>query len=267
MAAYLRQVDPYGHHIVVHTFPGAQDKVYPELLGDKSVLTGASLQNSWSNAHQRTLKWIRASAAAGKPWVVANDEQNPASDGVPPDAGYSGHDGFAEQGGKKYDRHDIRKLCLWGTLMAGGGGVEYYFGYKHPQNDLVCEDFRSRDKLWDDARIAVGFFTNALPKSNVSLAEMTSHDALVGNAKSDNSRYCLARPGELYLVYLPEGGSAELDLSGARGDYSVAWFNPRAGGELQGGSVQRVSGGGKASLGDPPADAKLDWLIVVSRGK
>ncbi|MEX2026655.1 MAG: hypothetical protein WEH44_05130, partial [Pirellulaceae bacterium] len=69
----LRAVDPYDHHLVVHTFPNAQDHVYPPLLGEKSVLTGASLQNSWSNAHQRTLKWLTESARAGKPWVVAHD--------------------------------------------------------------------------------------------------------------------------------------------------------------------------------------------------
>ena len=59
-----------------------------ELLGDRSVLTGASLQNGWSSAHQPTLNWATESRKAGHPWVVANDEQNPASLGVPPDPGY-----------------------------------------------------------------------------------------------------------------------------------------------------------------------------------
>jgi len=145
MIRYIHETDPWKHNIVIHTFPNQQDKVYQALLGEQSLLTGASLQNSWSAAHQRTLKWVQESAKAGRPWVVCNDEQNPASDGVPPDPGYRGHDGFAEQAGRKYDLHDIRKLCLWGTLMAGGAGVEYYFGYRLPENDLVCEDFRSRD--------------------------------------------------------------------------------------------------------------------------
>ena len=35
--------------------------------------------------------------------------------------------------------------------MAGGAGVEYYFGYSLPENDLLCEDFRSRDRSWDFA--------------------------------------------------------------------------------------------------------------------
>jgi hypothetical protein len=125
MAQYIHDTGPYDHLIVVHTFPNWQDRVYPELLGDRSVLTGASLQNSWSSAHQQTLKWVRESAKAGRPWVVSNDEQNPADMGVPPDAGYEGHSGEAIQNGKPYTLHDIRQAMLWGTIMAGGGGVEY----------------------------------------------------------------------------------------------------------------------------------------------
>jgi hypothetical protein len=274
MARYLREVDPYKHLVVVHTFPDQQDKVYPPLLGAASGLTGASLQNGWNAAHQRTLHWVNESAKAGNPWVVANDEQNPAGLGVPQDIGYKGTDGVAIEKGKKaenattgdvkskaYTMHDIRKLCLWGTLMAGGAGVEYYFGYALPENDLVCEDFRSRDKSWDYARHALEFF----PANKVPFWEMKNADALVDNAKNDNSKYCLAKAGELYLVYLPKGGTTDLDLSGATGAFTVSWFNPRTGGVLAAGSVKTLNGGGKVALGTPPADAGEDWLAVVRK--
>jgi hypothetical protein len=261
MARYLHDTDPYQHHIVIHTFPGQQDKVYPPLLGKQSELTGASLQNSWSQAHQRTLKWVTESAKAGKPWVVANDEQNPADMGVPPDPGYAGHSGKAVQGGKPYTLHDVRTLCLWGNLMAGGAGVEYYFGYKLPQNDLVCEDWRSRDQSWEFCRIALDFFRD----HKIPIAEMKNADSLVGNVKNDNSRYCFAKAGEIYLVYLPNGGSTELDLADASGEFSVQWFNPRAGGALESGPVAKVRGAGRVSLGQPPVDADQDWLVVVRK--
>ncbi len=261
MAQYLRDVDPYDHHIVVHTFPGDQDRVYGPLLGDQSVLTGASLQNSWRQAHQRTLKWVRASAEAGKLWVVANDEQNPASHGVPPDPGYEGHNGVAKEGDREYTLDDIRKNCLWGTLMAGGAGVEYYFGYQLPQNDLVCEDWRSRDRSWDYCRIALKFFQD----QQVPFWEMSNQDALVGNQRNDNSRYCFAKPGSLYLVYLPDGGTASLGLEQADGIFSVKWYDPRHGGDLSEGSVTEVRGGSEVSLGQPPRDDAEDWLIVVRR--
>jgi hypothetical protein len=261
MAQYLRDTDPYDHLIVVHTFPDWQDRVYPELLGERSALTGASLQNSWSQAHQRTLQWVTASAKADKPWVVANDEQGPADMGVPPDPGYEGHSGEGIQEGQPYTMHDIRRLCLWGNLMAGGAGVEYYFGYKLPQNDLACQDWRSRDRSWDYCRIALEFF----PANHIPFWEMTNRDEWVGNPEHDNSRYCFAKAGEVYLVYLPEGGTAELDLGGATGEFQVTWFDSRKGGALRNGSVKSVKGGSNVELGRPPADPSEDWLIMVRR--
>jgi hypothetical protein len=281
MAQYFHDTDPYRHLVVIHTYPEWQDRVYTNLLGNLSTLTGASLQNGWNAAHQRTLKWVAESDKAGKPWVVANDEQNPASLGVPPDPGYEGFDGIAKvrpnseakakKNAKKqepapeetrgYTLHDIRKFTLWGTLMAGGAGVEYYFGYQLPQNDLICEDFRSRDKSWDYCRVALEFF----PANRIPFWDMENADALVGNPKNDNAKYCFAKPGEVYLVFLSDGGTSELDLTGATGDFNVKWFNPRSGGPLAEGSVRSVRGGGKVTLGQPPVDANNDWLILVRR--
>ena len=259
MAAYLNSVDPYNHHIVIHTFPGQQDRVYQQLIGSQSVLTGASLQNGWDAVHRRTLQWIEAAQLAGKTWVVANDEQNPADGGVPPDPGYEGFSGTHEWNDRVYDLHDIRKYTLWGNLMAGGAGVEYYFGYKLPQNDLLAEDFRSRDRSWDYCRIALDFFRE--PK--VPFWKMSNRNELVGNEANTNSRYCLALDGALYLVYLPEGGTANLDLRAAKGDFSVAWFNPREGGQLFEGSVLSVRGGHSVELGEAPMGGNEDWLVVV----
>lgn len=265
MIQYINDTDPYKHPIVIHTFPNWQDRVYPELLGDKSRLTGASLQNGWSEVHQRTLQWVRASSEAGRPWVVANDEQGPAELGVPPDPGYEGFEGTArsQPDGKGYTLHDIRKHTLWGNLMAGGAGVEYYFGYKLPQNDLLCEDYRSREQSWGYCRVALEFFA----LHEIPFWRMSNADGLVGNAKSDNSRYCLALPGQVYVIYLPSGGTCSLDLSGAPGDFSVKWYDPRRGGELQTGSVRRVVGGGFASLGQPPADEREDWVVLVRKDR
>lgn len=261
MAQYLRDLDAYDHHIVVHTFPGDQDRVYSALLGNRSVLTGVSLQNSWDQAHQQTLKWVQQSARAGRPWVVAHDEQNPANLGVPPDPGYQGHDGMASDGRRKYNLHDIRKLCLWGTIMAGGAGVEYYFGYELPENDLMCEDWRSRDQSWDYCRIALQF----LRDHEIPFWEMANADSLVGNSRHDNGRYCFAQPGVCYLVYLPSGGTAQLDLQQVDGEFSVRWFDPRHGGPPMDAAVTEVRGGPVVALGDPPREPSEDWLIVVRR--
>lgn len=263
MAISLRDIDPYGgHHIVIHTYPNEQEKVYPSLLGSQSPFTGASLQMMWNAVHERTLRWVRASAQAKKPWVVANDEQGPAGLGVPPDPGYAGFAGKDAQGRDVgYTLHDIRKSVLWGNLMAGGAGVEYYFGYGLPDNDLIAENFRSRDKSWDYGRIAIDFFH----AQKIPFWDMTNADALVGNETHDNSRYCFAKADEIYLVYLPSGGTTTLDLSKASGQFTVEWFDPRNGGALKRGSVGTVNGGGAAALGVPPDSASEDWLAVVRR--
>ncbi|WP_145370715.1 DUF5060 domain-containing protein [Maioricimonas rarisocia] len=263
MAQYIHDTDPYDHHIVVHTFPNQQDKVYLPLLGNKSTLTGASLQNSdIKDSHWQVVKWVSTSAEAGKPWVVAFDEAGNAQWGEPPDPGYEGFDGTDRQGKKvPFDLHDVRKQVLWGTLLAGGAGVEYYFGYQLPANDLTCEDFRSRDRSWDFCRIALDFFRD----NNIPFHAMKNADDLVGNPEHDNSKYCFAKAGELYLVYLPDGGSTTLDLSNADGTYKVAWFNPRSGGELTDGSVAEVAGGETVRIGTPPADTDQDWLAIIRR--
>ena len=263
MAMNLRETDPYaGHHIVVHTFPNGQESVYPDLLGSRSPFTGASLQMAWNAVHERTLRWVIASSQAKKPWVVANDEQGPAGLGVPPDPGYSGFAGKDAQGRDVgYTPHDIRKYVLWGNLMAGGAGVDYYFGYGLPDNDLVAENFRSRDKSWDYGRIAIDFFHS----QNVPFWEMSNVDGLVGNEQHDNSRYAFAKANDVYLVYLPTGGTTSLDLSGASGEFGVDWFDPRNGGVLRKGSVASVRGGAPAALGRPPDNVDEDWLAVVRR--
>ncbi|MCS1409681.1 MAG: hypothetical protein M2R45_02865 [Verrucomicrobia subdivision 3 bacterium] len=261
MAQYLLDMDTYDHNIIVHTFPDDQDKVYTPLLGKDSSFTGASLQNNWNHTHQRTIQWVIASTKAGKPWVVANDEQGPANQGTPPDPGYEGHNEKGTEGAIKHDLHDIRKYTLWGNLMAGGAGVEYYFGYQLAQNDLICEDFRSRDRSWDYCRIALDFFKN----EEIPFWKMQPSDRLVDNPDHENSRYCFAGEGEIYLIYLPEGGTCELDLSGVDGRYRIRWFNPREGGRLKRGSARSVRGGDSVSIGNPPSDLDQDWLAVIQK--
>jgi len=256
MVNYIDELQPYGHNIVIHTFPNTQDKVYTPLLGSKSRLTGASLQNHWDKVFQRTLKWRTASAEAGRPWVVANDEQGSASEGVPPDPGYQGWDASS----LAYDLHDIRKQTLYGNLMAGGAGVEYYFGYKLPENDLLMEDFRSRDKSWEYANMALDFFRNHVP-----FQDMDNADALVGNTTGDKGKHCLAREGDFYLVYLAYESSTTLDLTGVQGKLWVKWFNPRSGGDFQVTGIKKVKGGKLVDLGPPPAGDGEDWLVVISK--
>jgi hypothetical protein len=211
MIDYIRLVDPYRHHVVIHTYPDQQDKVYGPLLGRRSRLSGVSLQNSSvQDCHSQVIKWREQSAGAGRPWVVAFDEPGDASYGMPPDEDWPGmrEARAAAPAGRVPTVDDIRRYVLWGTLMAGGAGVEYFFGIRLPENDLMCEDWRSRADSWNYARIALEFFR----AHQITVERMGGADELIGNPQHDNSRYCFSLTGELYLVYLPEGGSTGLDL-------------------------------------------------------
>ena len=262
MIDYIAQLDAYDHNIVVHTYPNEQNKIYRALLGDKSQLTGTSLQNSHiKTTHAQTVKWVNESAAAGKPWVVAFDESGSAAHGQCPDLGYKGFDGHDRTGKMIYTEHDVRKHTLWGTLLAGGAGCEYYFGYQFAENDLVCEDWRSRDRSWDYCRIAVNFFH----ENKIPFWEMENMDGLVDNPDHTKATYCFAKANDTYLVYLPNGGESQLDLSQSDGQFSIHWFNPRTGGPLLTGSVKTVKGGAKVAIGQPPMDTEEDWLAVLRK--
>lgn len=217
---FIRDIDPYNHPIVVHTRPNDKDAIYSPLLGDP-FFDGASLQSEAYNVHSETRYWLDQSEAGGRPWIVANDEQNPAEIGVLPDD-------------EDYWHENIRKDVLWGNIMAGGGGVEYYFGYDYPHSDLTLEDWRSRDHLWDLSRFAHDFFTG----NDISFWDMQGHDELVDNSDS----YCFTKEGEVYVVYIRNGKITNLDLSATAGTFDVKWFDPRNGGPLQSGMIN-ASGG------------------------
>lgn len=247
-AQFFYDNDPYRHHIVLHTYPGQQDQVYNPLLGNASKLTGASVQTGQSdfrNVHSDALKWVNNSAAAGKKWVVAVDEPGDAQAAIRPDddAGASHVDG--------------RKNALWGTLMAGGAGNEWYFGYGHAHSDLTLNDFRSRDDWWDYNRYALEFFND----NDIPFWEM-QNDNGISTASNDYGFY---KPGEVYVAYLKNGGTTSINLSAAGvGDtFELSWYDPRNGGALQQGSVAQVTGGGTRAIGQAPNNTDQDWVVLL----
>jgi len=242
-ANFFKELDPYDHPIVVHTFPGQKETVYGPLVGF-SNLDGASLQSSPSNVFSDTLEWRDRSAVGGHSWVVACDEQGNAQTGVVPDSVDPNHD-------------VIRENVLWGNIMAGGAGVEYYFGYGYPNSDLTCQDFRSRANMWDQSRYALEFFNlNAIPFWNMATGSCVS------------TGWCLAESsGDHLVVYLKDGGSANINLPGPGGDtWTVKWYDPRNGGTLQNGSVTTLgSSSSPQALGNAPNNGTKDWVILLRR--
>ena len=240
IAAYIRTLDPYDHPITVHTHNRKALTSYDGILGDPNF-EATSIQGEMAAANEETIELRRRSAEAGRAWAIFHDEQTHADTGVMPDA--------------DDPTHDLpRKGELWGNLMGGGSGVEWYFGYKYDHMDLNAEDWRSRQIMWNQTRHALQFFQTHLP-----FTEMAPDNALA----SAEDAFVLAKPGEVYAVYLPDGGTTRLELD--EGEYSVGWYDPRNGGALQAGSVETVSGPGKKSLGSPAADKDQDWAVVLKK--
>ncbi len=235
---YIKELDPYDHPIVCHTFPGRYDEVYTPLLGYR-YFDGPSLQTN--DTHKQTIIWLDRSASTNRKWFVCLDEIGPAHTGVKPDKDDPEHD-------------EVRKKHLWGHLMAGGAGVEWYFGYKFAHNDLNCEDWRSRENMWDQTRYALEFFRKNLP-----FTQMIHNDELT-TARED---YCFAEPGRVYAIYLPSGGTTKLNLANYTSSFSVQWYNPRSGGKLQDGSIKEIAGPGLVAIGQPPKDSDKDWAVLI----
>ena len=243
-AQYLKDTDPYDHNIVVHTYPNKHDEVYAPLLGGKSVLTGLSIQTSnpeFTQVHAAVKKWVRKSAAAGKKWIVACDEPGDAQHALITDAEDPEHD-------------NARKNALWGVIMGGGAGLEWYFGYNHPHSDLTCQDFRSRQAMWAQCRIALGCFSAyGVPLHRLSptdLPEETGTWLLAGASE---------RGREWRVAYFKNGGTTTLDLP--EGEYGYGWINPRTGEGLEGLLQPGTTDGGARPFTAPGGN---DWVLLIA---
>lgn len=242
LAKYISDLDPYNHHLVIHN-----GVWYDGIYGPDSKFTGASLQTNqedFSKVHSKVKQVLKESEEAGKVWAVACDEPGDHRHSLIPDSEDPDHD-------------NARKNGLWGVFMAGGWGTEWYFGYEHAHSDLSCQDYRSRDLFWNQCNYALQFFET----NNIPFWRMVSSDNLISNEDD----YCMANPGEIYLIYLKNGGTTELNFGDNLGEYEILWFNPRKGGNLESGKLKVIEGDGKQTIGEPPYDDKNDWVAIVKR--
>ena len=245
---YIRALDPYKHPIEYIQWKGellADNTTYGRLLGFPNF-DAVALQSWAETVHHYTMKWLDESDAAGHPWLVHQIEVN---GGVLPDFQDYWHD-------------KERKGAIWGNYMAGGTGVLFY-GFErrngeHWSESCNLEDYLRRDHFFDLIRYAHEFFLKYLP-----FVEMHHADDLA----SQPNAYVLAKRGEVYAVYLPDGGTTTLNLSGVSGNFEVKWYNPRTGGDLQDGTVRTIEGGDSRALGVAPGDVNSDWAVLIRKVK
>lgn len=246
ISRYITSLEAVAHPVTVHTHNMRSRRSYTGMIGAPEFQATA-IQGRMEDANAETISLRARSAWSGQPWVIFHDEQAPASVGAMPDSADPLHD-------------KPRKQELWGNLMGGGAGVEWYFGYNYPHMDLNIEDWRSRDILWDQTRFALEFFQQHIP-----YWEMWPANDLTTTPNT----YVFAKEGEIYAVYSPEAEATEVTL--AAGEYSLQWYNPRTGGPLVQGAAPTiaVSDGRMREEGavrlTPPSDRGKDWVALLKR--
>jgi len=183
------------------------------------------------------------SKAAKKVWANAVDEPGDHRYSLVPDKINAEH-------------NNARQNALWGALMAGAWGIEWYFGYEHEQSDLTCEDWRSRDKMWDQCRYALNFFI----ENEIPYWEMEPMDKLTAD-----DDYILAKDEQAFVVYQKMGEKQTSNLEGLSGQYVLRWYNPRSG-EFAG-KEQKVKAKGSLKISMPPADPDKDWVVWIQKSE
>ncbi|WP_298532991.1 DUF5060 domain-containing protein [uncultured Algibacter sp.] len=249
MAKFLKDTDPYNHPVVLHTH--AEDPLREDILNDIldcKDLDGLSLQQSERKEASLIVdKWRKKSKKNGNDWLITMDEIGLWHTGALLDSEDTIH-------------NSLRQYVLWGTLLSGAAGVEWYFGGKHPHNDLTSEDWRERNNLWEITNHAKTFFNKYIP-----YWEMEPKHTLI-NAKEG---YCLRKKDEVYVVYIPKTNSYTIDLSETKGDFIVMWYNPVYGGDLQTGTIKTIRGGETSSLGLPIRSSgqnlNKDWVVLIEK--
>lgn len=242
IANLFRALDPYDHPIILHNDRNKGEATFAPLLGTPPI-DGVSLQEVDPTPIVR--RWVSGSASAGRPWTVTWDEQAPTFAGAFPDD----RDGAAANNDK------LRKKW-WQIVFNSSAGAEWILRPGGVGVERSIEDFHRWDSVWRWTGAAVSIVAQAIP-----VALMRNADALT----TPTTDSVMAQAGQVYAIYLPEGGRPTLDLTGYPRQFSVKWYDPRAGGGPQLGSVATVTGGTKVDLGDPPRDPAKDWVVVARR--
>ncbi len=176
-----------------------------------------------------------------------------------PDGGYRTNPPPAD--GRKVVINDTDHL--WGI---GGNQAWVWKSFLRGHNPIFMDPYCSTlfrrqgaepgelDKTWDPIRRSLGYTRRFAERMNLAKARPLPHLA--------STRYCLAVPGEEYLVYLPDGGSVTVDLRQAKGQLAVEWFDPSNGRTA---AAKPTSGGQQREFTAPFSGDAVLYLRAVEK--
>jgi hypothetical protein len=132
---------------------------------------------------------------------------------------------------------------LWGI---GGSRAWVWKSFTRGLNPLFMDPYAGAviggrfEKKWDPIRQGLGQVLRL--SRRLDLAAMTPHNTLA------STRFCLADPGRAYVVFLPDGGKATVDLTACQGKLDVEWLDPA---KDKAHPADPVDGGAKRTLTAP----------------
>ncbi len=132
---------------------------------------------------------------------------------------------------------------LWGI----GGDVAWVWkSFTRGLNPIFMDPYdgsvlwRGSEETWQAVRKAMG--VAARLAASLDLATLLPRPALASTG------FCLARTGEVYVVFIPGEPEVTVNLAGVHGDLAVEWIHPVTGKTVSGG---RIPGGGVQTLEVP----------------
>jgi hypothetical protein len=228
LAGQLQQLDPFNHPVTVHRLP-----TWPFLGNPNFDAASMQVGNGAGNIEGADLDGLNSvvsdhremSVEEGRPIAIMIDEM-PRVQRV--------NDAVQDK---------VRQEVIY-PIYLGGGNYEMHFADEYTQDGRL--DISDLEPLLGDMRRARRLI-ESLPFDQMQ----PCNDLLSGS----NDNLCFGKSGEVYIVYLPHGGSLSIDLTALSGGLSAGWFDPRTG-SLQ--SFGLVDGGGSRSFTAPDDQ---DWLL------
>jgi Protein of unknown function (DUF4038)/Domain of unknown function (DUF5060)/Putative collagen-binding domain of a collagenase len=248
VATQVHAFDPHQHPTTVHSFSfdargglGGRFGSGPELdVLSQQIWGEATWNGNYLDGQAAGIeRSIWADRSFGKP--VINTEN-----GYEWLAGY--HDFDQQTVGT-----DKARRAAWRTFVSGGAAYAAGFAGTWPGSDAYTWKgvgplhFRLEDM---GLGAQIGHLRDFIAR--IDLLKMSPAQQLV-----NEPNLCLANSGETYVVYAPQGGPVELDLSSTHETFVPTWFDPRTG-ELH--RRTPLKGGSRTTLKSPDAQ---DWVLMV----
>jgi hypothetical protein len=168
---------------------------------------------------------------------------------------------------------DIR-FAAWSAILSGAAGHTYGGGHVwlahvpeapvKPGGAWPLEIGFERNTLDYEGARSMGYLANFF--KNIDWWKMAPHPELV--LEYPENKYCLALPGQEYVVYLRWGGTLKIDLKTTleKDRFEYRWFDPGTGKSV---TPKEINGGTEVFLSAPggyPGNVNFqDWVLHVKK--